>query len=77
MINNENLISESKKYLKYRCLETVVTINILENNVVEGEGYLKVDCTVKFLGLFKSSWIKTFRFNKGKIVSMKAKRRNS
>jgi hypothetical protein len=76
MNKDENIILKSKKYLKYRCLETVVSMDILENDVVEGNGRLKVDCTVKFLGLFKSNWIKTFTFNKGKIVSMDAMRKN-
>ena len=71
----EELTSAAKRYLKYRCFETTTVMDIVENRVTEGNGTLKVDCTVKFLGLFKSDWTKTFTFRKGKIVSMQATRR--
>ena len=75
MQTEEKNLSEAKKYLKRNYLETTVSMDIVENNVVKGNGQLTVNCTVKLLGLFKSDWMKTFTFKNNKIVSMLARRR--
>jgi hypothetical protein len=74
-MNEDKLLSEAKKYLKRKCFESTVSMEIIENNVVNGEGELIVNCTVRFLGVFKSSWKKVFRFIDDKIVSMQAEKR--
>lgn len=75
MITEEELVLSAKRYLKYRYLETTISMDVLENKVVKENGQLTVDCTVKFLGLFKSDWTKTFTFKNGKVVSMQATKR--
>lgn len=67
-------MSAAKRYLKRKYLETTVSMDVIENTVVNGDGQLRVRCTVKSLGLLKSDWIKTFDFKRGKIVTMHAKR---
>ena len=75
MQTEKELLSAAKRYLKVRYLETTVSMDILENKVIDGTGALKVDCTVKFLGLFSSDWTKTFMFKNEKIVAMDAWKR--
>lgn len=75
MQTEEDLLLKAKKYLKRNYLETTVSMDTMENNVINGRGQLKVYCTVRLLGLFKSDWIKTFTFKDNKIVSMQARRR--
>ena len=74
MLTEEELLLNAKKYLKRNYLETTVSMDTIENNVVNGNGQLTVNCTVKLLGLFKSDWTKTFTFVDNKIVSVQARR---
>lgn len=74
-MTEDELLSEAKKYLKRKCFETTVSMEIIENSVINGDGELIVNCTVRFLGVFKSSWKKTFVFSDDKIVSMQAEKR--
>ena len=74
MLTEEELLLKAKKYLRRNYLETTVSMESIENNVVSGNGRLTVNCTVKLLGLFKSDWTKTFTFVDNKIVSMQARR---
>ena len=74
MLTEEELLLKAKKYLKRNYLETTASMDTIENNVVNGNGQLTVNCTVKLLGLFKSDWTKTFTFKDNKIVSMQARR---
>ena len=74
MRTEEEVLSAAKRYLKRKYLETTVSMDVIENTVVNGDGQLRVRCTVKSLGLLKSDWIKTFECKRGKIVTMHAKR---
>jgi hypothetical protein len=57
-MTEDELLVEAEKYLKRKCFETTVSMEIIENNVINGDGKLIVNCTVRFLGIFKSSWKK-------------------
>lgn len=74
MLTEEELLLKAKKYLKHNYLETTVSMDTIENNVVNENGQLTVNCTVKLLGLFKSDCTKTFTFVDNNIVSMQARR---
>jgi len=74
MLTEEELLLKARKYLKRNYLETTASMDTVENNVVNGNGQLTVNCTVKLLGLFKSDWTKRFTFKDNKIVSMQARR---
>lgn len=50
-LTEEELVEEAKRYLRRRYLETTVSMDVLENKVVNGTGQLRVNCVVKSLGL--------------------------
>jgi hypothetical protein len=76
-LTEEDLVEAAKRYLKHRFLETTVSMDVLENKVVNGAGQLRVNCVVKSLGLLKSRWTKTFHFEDGKITDMEARQLSS
>ncbi len=66
------LVEAAKKYLKDMYGEETVSMEVTKNSVVDGNGELHVDCTVK-VSEMKSDWSKVFRFREGKIVDMSAR----
>jgi hypothetical protein len=72
-LTEEELVEAAKRYLKRQYLETTVSMDVLENKVINGVGQLRVNCVVKSLGLLKSQWTKTFHLKDGKIIDMEAR----
>ena len=68
------LVEAARRYLKERYGEDTVSMTVTHNGVVDGDGVLGVDCTVRFGGTI-SDWSKKFTFAGGKIATMSARMR--
>lgn len=67
MFSEEELIEAAKKFLKDTWGEETISMKIIKNGVVDGNGKLHTACTVK-LGGSASKWHKTFTFRNGKVI---------
>lgn len=65
----QDLLSKTRAYLKSHYGEDTLRMDVLGNNVQEGEGTLLVECTVSVGGL-RSNWRKTFTFRDGEASTM-------
>jgi hypothetical protein len=77
MTNNTtevDLTQAAMRYLKHHYNEDTVSMNILENDVQDGNGVLHVDCTVS-VGGSRSDWTKWFTFEHGEVTDLRAKMR--
>jgi hypothetical protein len=63
----DELVKAAKKFLKDRWDEDTISMTIIKNEVVDGNGRLHTDCVVK-LGGSTSKWHKIFTFEQGKVV---------
>ena len=68
-MSEDQLKSKAIAYLKSHYGEDTVSMNIQNNNVVDGDGILHVGCTVSISGQ-ESDWTKWFTFKNGEVVSM-------
>jgi len=68
-LNESKLVQKSIAYLKAQYGEDTVRMEIRENAVVNGNGVLKVDCTVSIDG-DHSDWTKWFTFKNGSVTGM-------
>jgi len=62
-------LRKAQEYLKTHYGEDTVRMDVLNNNVTDGNGTLTVECTVS-VGGAQSDWRKTFTFRDGKVVNM-------
>ncbi len=69
----DEMLDKAKAYLKSHYGEDTVRMDVVENAVEDGEGTLKVECTVRFGG-HESDWAKAFHFSAGEVVNMTARR---
>ena len=74
MVEEKQLVDSAKKYLKEHYGEDTVSMTVTKNNVVNGNGDLQVNCTVKYMGS-QSDWSKVFSFHESKISYMSARPR--
>jgi len=63
----DELAKAAQKFLKDTWNEDTVSMKIIENEVINGNGKLHTDCVVK-LGGSTSKWHKVFTFENGKVV---------
>ena len=69
-MEEKELISKAKKYLKEHYGEDTVSMDVTNNSVSnDGTGILSVDCTVSVSGEH-SDWSKKFHFKNGSISRM-------
>ena len=64
-----DLLHKAQAYLKSHYGEDTVRMDVLSNDVEEGNGKITVECTVS-VGSSKSDWRKTFTFKNGEVTSM-------
>ena len=65
----DELVKAAKKFLKDTWNEDTVSIKIIKNEVVNGNGKLHTDCVVKLVGsTARWQWHKVFTFENGKVV---------
>ena len=77
--SNDNITEADLKqapmcYLKNHYNEDNVSMDVLDNNVDDGNGVLHVDCTVSVSGS-RSDWTKWFTFEHGQVTELRAKMR--
>ena len=65
----ERLITKCAQYLRATYGEELVKHDILDNSVEDGDGSLKMNCTVR-TGATTSRWQKTFTFENGRVADM-------
>lgn len=68
-INQEQLLQKAQAYLRSHYGEDTVRMDVLSNNVEDGDGTLTVECTVS-VGGSHSDWRKTFTFKSGDVSNM-------
>lgn len=68
-LDEKVLLERAQAYLKKQYGEDTVRMDVLSNQVAEGNGRLTVECTVS-LGGDHSNWRKTFTFREGRVVDM-------
>jgi hypothetical protein len=68
------LVEAAKRYLKENYDEDTLVMTVTNNKVEKGEGFLAVDCTVRYAGS-ASDWSKKFTFAGGKVAGMSARMR--
>ncbi len=68
----DEMVEKAKAYLKSHYGEDTVRMDVLENSVEDGNGELRVECTVS-IGGRTSDWAKTFYFSDGEVVNMRAR----
>lgn len=69
VLTEEQLLQKAQEYLKSHYGEDTVRMDVLSNNVAEGDGSLTVECTVS-IGGAHSDWRKTFSFRGGRVTNM-------
>lgn len=67
MSSLDELIVKAKKFLKDVWGEETLSMKIIKNEVVSGNGKLHTDCEVR-LGNSTSKWHKVFYFKNGEII---------
>ncbi len=72
-ITVDEMLQKAQAYLKSHYGEDTVRMDILENAVENGDGTIRVECTVSLAGR-NSDWVKTFYFAAGEVVNMTARR---
>lgn len=65
----EQLLQQAQTYLKSQYGEDTVRMDVLSNEVEDGNGALTVECTVS-IGGSHSNWRKTFTFKNGQVRNM-------
>lgn len=65
----DTMLQKAQAYLKRNYGEDTVRMDILDNNVVDGNGKLRVECTVS-VGGRHSDWQKVFTFSNGEVTDM-------
>ncbi|MBU0611570.1 MAG: hypothetical protein KKI08_27075 [Armatimonadetes bacterium] len=68
-VTQDKLLHTAQAYLKSTYGEDTVRMDVLSDNVVDGNGALTVECTVS-VGGSHSNWRKTFTFRDGRVVNM-------
>jgi len=68
-LTEEDLLQRAQAYLKTHYGEDTVRMEVLSNDVEEGNGKLHVECTVR-IGGANSDWRKTFTFRNGQVTNM-------
>ncbi len=69
MSSVDELVKAAKKFLKDSWNEDTVSMKIIKNEVVNGNGKLHTECIVKLVGSkSRSQWRKIFTFENGKVV---------
>ncbi len=68
-VTQDELLHTAQAYLKSAYGEDTVRMDVLSDNVVDGNGALTVECTVS-VGGSHSNWRKTFTFRDGRVVNM-------
>ena len=69
VLTQDDLLQQAQAYLKTQYGEDTVRMDVLSDNVEDGNGALTVECTVS-VGGSHSNWRKTFTFRDGRVVSM-------
>ncbi len=69
VLTQEDLLHKAQAYLKSHYGEDTVRMDVLSDNVTDGNGALTVECTVN-VGGSHSDWRKTFTFRDGRVVNM-------
>lgn len=69
VLSQEDLLQQAQAYLKSQYGEDTVRMDVLSDQVEDGNGALTVECTVS-IGGSHSNWRKTFTFRDGKVVNM-------
>lgn len=67
MSSVNELIDAAKKFLMDTWGEETISMEITKNEVIEGNGKLHTNCTVR-LGGSTSRWHKIFKFKNGKVI---------
>lgn len=65
----EQLLRQAQAYLRSQYGEDTVRMDVLRNDVEDGNGTLMVECTVS-IGGSHSNWRKTFTFRNGEVKNM-------
>lgn len=74
VLMENDLKQKAIRYLKTHYGEDTVSMTIQENGLKDGNGVLRVDCTVS-VGGSQSDWTKWFTFRDGEVVNMRWKMR--
>lgn len=69
VLTEEQLLEAAQDYLQTHYGEDTVRMDVLNNNVEDGNGALMVECTVS-VGGQHSDWRKTFTFKNGRVTNM-------
>ena len=69
VLTQDDLLHKAQTYLKRQYGEDTVRMDVLSDQVEDGNGALTVECTVS-VGGSRSNWRKTFTFRDGDVVSM-------
>jgi len=69
-MTEQQLIEKAIAYLKTEYGEDTERMEIIDNDVIAGNGVLHVDCTVSIGGAL-SDWTKWFTFRSGNVTSMR------
>jgi len=69
VLTQDDLLRKAQAYLKSQYGEDTVRMDVLSDNVEDGNGTLNVECTVS-VGGSRSHWRKTFTFRDGRVVNM-------
>jgi hypothetical protein len=69
VVAQDELLQKAQAYLKSAYGEDTVRMEVLSDNVRDGNGALTVECTVS-VGGSHSDWRKTFTFRNGEVVNM-------
>ena len=69
LVAQDQLLHQAQAYLKSQYGEDTVRMDVLRNEVEDGNGTLTVECTVS-IGGSPSNWRKTFTFKNGEVRNM-------
>lgn len=69
VITQDDLLHRAQAYLKSHYGEDTVRMDVLSNDVEDGDGKMTVECTVS-IGGAHSNWRKTFTFRDGEVTNM-------
>jgi hypothetical protein len=67
--SQDQLLQTAQAYLRSAYGEETIRMDVLSDDVENGDGQLRVECTVS-TGGSHSNWRKTFTFRCGKVVNM-------
>jgi hypothetical protein len=69
MVTQDELLQRAQTYLRVHYGEDTLRMDVLSDDVSDGDGKLVVECTVT-TGGGRSNWRKTFTFRDGEVTNM-------